>query len=61
MTRDEAQAILDKPRDEAVDIILALAEKADELKNLQSGLSNSIRLDKHRLNKNQKREDEERE
>ena len=34
MTRDEAQAILDKPRDEAVDIILALAEKADKYEQL---------------------------
>jgi hypothetical protein len=30
MTRDEAIAILEKPRDQAVDIILALADKAEK-------------------------------
>jgi len=39
MTRDEAQSILDKPRDEAVDIILALAEKADKYDRLCGNLS----------------------
>jgi hypothetical protein len=29
MTRDEALAILDLPREEAVEILLALAEKAE--------------------------------
>jgi len=39
MTRDEAQAILDKPRDEAIDIILAMAEKADKYDRLCGNLS----------------------
>lgn len=39
MTRDEAQSILDKPRDEAIDIILALSEKADKYDRLCGNLS----------------------
>jgi hypothetical protein len=34
MTRDEAIAILQKPTDEAVDIILALAEKAENYEQI---------------------------
>lgn len=30
MTKDEAIAILERPRDQAVDLILALAEKAEK-------------------------------
>jgi transposase len=39
MTRDEAIAILEKPRDQAVDIILALADKAEKYDHIYGDVS----------------------
>ena len=39
MTRDEAAAIVDLPREQAIDAILAIAKKAEKFDQLHGGLS----------------------